>query len=246
MPRQGPACPSHLPAAPGRPAGHSRRYRTRPGHGRETHQRIRRTEARALPRSPRSLFFVPPQKTATTLPSRITDSHSPATPGAALRVSERGSRRVGFMKNLTTLGSALSGPPVPFTDQLRLAVAAYLAASRAPRVSTPNRTCAATYPGAPSTAWTRWPPSARTWSSTSGGCRKSAGSGPPRYPAGSRSQPGSTGLASWTACWSIRPLSTCAAPRCPPNRRPWDSPTCSPGRCSPPPGSRRTGMTSRW
>jgi hypothetical protein len=35
--------------------------------------------------------------------------------------------RVGFMKNLTTLGSALSDPPVPFTDQLRLAVAAYLA-----------------------------------------------------------------------------------------------------------------------
>jgi integrase/recombinase XerD len=31
------------------------------------------------------------------------------------------------MKNLTTLGPALSGPPVPFTDQLRLAVAAYLA-----------------------------------------------------------------------------------------------------------------------
>ena len=30
------------------------------------------------------------------------------------------------MKNLTTLGSALSDPPVPFTDQLRLAVAAYL------------------------------------------------------------------------------------------------------------------------
>jgi integrase/recombinase XerD len=32
-----------------------------------------------------------------------------------------------FMKNLTTLGPALSGPPVPFTDRLRLAVAAYLA-----------------------------------------------------------------------------------------------------------------------
>ena len=31
------------------------------------------------------------------------------------------------MKNLITLGSALSSPPVPFTDQLRLAVAAYLA-----------------------------------------------------------------------------------------------------------------------
>jgi len=31
------------------------------------------------------------------------------------------------MKNLTTMGSAHSGPPVPFTDQLRLAVTAYLA-----------------------------------------------------------------------------------------------------------------------
>jgi hypothetical protein len=31
------------------------------------------------------------------------------------------------MKNLTTLGPVLSGPPVPFTDQLRLAVASYLA-----------------------------------------------------------------------------------------------------------------------
>src|SRR6201995_1249134 len=50
-----------------------------------------------------------------------------AAPGATPRVSERGSRRVGCMKNLTTLGSALSDPPVPFTDQLRLAVAAYLA-----------------------------------------------------------------------------------------------------------------------
>ena len=31
------------------------------------------------------------------------------------------------MKNLTTGGSAPAGPPVPFTDQLRLAVASYLA-----------------------------------------------------------------------------------------------------------------------
>src|SRR6201995_4597004 len=50
-----------------------------------------------------------------------------AAPGATPRVSERGSRRVGCMKNLTTLGSPLYDPPVPFTDQLRLAVAAYLA-----------------------------------------------------------------------------------------------------------------------
>ena len=42
------------------------------------------------------------------------------------RASGRGGRNVGFMENLTTLGSALSYP-VLFTDRLRLAVAAYLA-----------------------------------------------------------------------------------------------------------------------
>jgi hypothetical protein len=85
--------------------------------------------------------------------------------------------------------------------------------SRAPPVSTPNRTCAATWPGAPSAAWIRWPPSGRTWSCTSGGCRRSAGSGPPPYPGGSRSRPGSTGPACWTASCRIRPPSTCAALR---------------------------------
>ena len=63
-------------------------------------------------------------------------------------------------------------------------------ASRAPPVSTPNPTCAATWPGAPSAAWTRWPPSARIWSCTSGGCRRSAGSSPPPCPGGSRSTAG--------------------------------------------------------
>jgi hypothetical protein len=50
----------------------------------------------------------------------------------------------------------------PFPDQLRLAVAAYLARLRARPVSTPNRTCAATSPGAPSAPWTRWPSSVLT------------------------------------------------------------------------------------
>ena len=59
------------------------------------------------------------------------------------------------MMTFTELASVPSDPMAPFTDRLRLAVAAYLAASRAPPASTPNLTCAATWPGAPSTAWTR-------------------------------------------------------------------------------------------
>jgi integrase/recombinase XerD len=83
------------------------------------------------------------------------------------------------MTNFTDLPS---GPPdhlVPFTDQLRLAVAAYLARSRAPPATTPSPTCAASWSGALNATWTHWLPAARTWSCTSGGCRRSAGSSPP-------------------------------------------------------------------
>jgi hypothetical protein len=59
------------------------------------------------------------------------------------------------MTTFTQLTSAPSHPAEPFTDQLRLAVAAYWPASRAPLVSTPNRICAATCPGARSAARTR-------------------------------------------------------------------------------------------
>ena len=45
-------------------------------------------------------------------------------------------------------------------------------ASRAPPASTPNTTCAASSPGAPSAAWTRWPRGGHTWSCPSGGCKK--------------------------------------------------------------------------
>jgi len=142
------------------------------------------------------------------------------------------------MLNLTDLASMPGDPPAPFTDRLRLAVAAYLAASRAPHARTPSRTCAATWPGAPSTAWTRWPPSGRTWSCTSGRCRRSAASSPPPSPAGSPSRPGSTGPASWTASWSTHPPSTSAVPQLRPDHRPWGSLTCSSRRCSPLPGLR--------
>jgi hypothetical protein len=112
------------------------------------------------------------------------------------------------------LAPAPSDPPEPFTDRLRLAVAAYLARFKGPPASTPNPTCAATWPGAPSAAWTRWPPSGRTWSCTSGGCRRSAGSSPPPSPAGSQLWPGSTGPASSTASCRTHPPSMSAAQRC--------------------------------
>jgi hypothetical protein len=59
------------------------------------------------------------------------------------------------MMNFTKLGSVRSDQPALFTDQLRLAVAAYLAVSRAPPASTPNLIFIATCPGAPSAGWTR-------------------------------------------------------------------------------------------
>jgi integrase/recombinase XerD len=76
------------------------------------------------------------------------------------------------MMNFTEPPSVPSDHPVPFTDQLRLAVAAYLARFKG---SSREHTCAATWPGAQSAAWTRWPHAARTWSCTSGGCRRPAG-----------------------------------------------------------------------
>ena len=151
------------------------------------------------------------------------------------------------MITFTELASAAGdAPPKPFTGRLRLAVAAYLARFKGSSVRTPNPTCAATWAGAPSMAWTRWPPSGRTWSCTSGGCRRSAGSSPLPPPAGSPSWRGSTGPACWTASSSTRPPSTSAALRSPPNHPPSGSPTCTSRRCSPPPGSHRTRATSRW
>ena len=62
---------------------------------------------------------------------------------------------------------------------------------------------------------TRWPRGARTWSCTSGGCRRSAGSSPPPSRAASRSLRASTAPASSTASWNTHPLSTSAAPAVP-------------------------------
>jgi hypothetical protein len=60
------------------------------------------------------------------------------------------------MMNFAELDSFPADPPAPITDQLRLAVAAYLARSKAPLASTPHQISAATFPGAQGAAWTRW------------------------------------------------------------------------------------------
>lgn len=79
------------------------------------------------------------------------------------------------MKNSTGLSSVPSDPLVPFTDQLRLAVAAYLARFQgASRYHTESGLrCYMTWSA--DMTWTRWPRAACTWSCTSGGCRRSGG-----------------------------------------------------------------------
>jgi hypothetical protein len=59
------------------------------------------------------------------------------------------------MTTFTQLTSASFHPLEPFTDQLRLAVAAYLARFKGTSREHTDRTCAVTWPGAPSRAWTR-------------------------------------------------------------------------------------------
>ena len=104
------------------------------------------------------------------------------------------------MMSLTDLPSIPSDPLVPFSDQLRLAVAAYLARFKgASRYHTESElrcflAWCAEHSLDPLAArrphlelYIRW-------------MQESAGSNPPLCPAGSRSPPGSTGPASWTAC----------------------------------------------
>ena len=59
------------------------------------------------------------------------------------------------MMTFTQLAPAASDPPGPFTDRLRLAVAAYLARFKGSSREHTESACAATCPGAPSAAWTR-------------------------------------------------------------------------------------------
>jgi hypothetical protein len=90
------------------------------------------------------------------------------------------------MTNFTELPFAPPNHLVPFTGQLRLAVAACLARFKGSPGTTPSPACAATWAGALGAAWTCWLRGARTWSCTSGGCRRSAGSSPPPSPGACR------------------------------------------------------------
>jgi hypothetical protein len=100
-----------------------------------------------------------------------------------LRRGGRQAQCLGMM-NFTEHASVPSPHLAPFTDQLRLAVAAYLArfkgSSREHTQS--DLRCYL--------AWCAergldWPPGGRIWSCTSGGCRRSAGSSPPPSPGAS-------------------------------------------------------------
>src|SRR5215813_5995622 len=144
------------------------------------------------------------------------------------------------MMTFTDLASIPSNDSAPFIDQPRLAVAAYLARFTGSSREHTDQTCAATCPGAPSEAWTRWPPAARTWSCTSGGCRRSATSSPPRCRGGSQSWPVSTGSVLSTACSNTHPPSTSAGHQCPRSHPRSRSPTCNSKPSSPPAASHRT------
>jgi hypothetical protein len=104
-------------------------------------------------------------------------------------------QRLG-MRTFTDLPSVPSDHLVPFTDQLRLAVAAYLARFKgASRYHTESDLRCYLAWCAERGLDPRWPRAARTWSCTSGGCKKSGDSGPLRCRGGSRSLPGFTGPA---------------------------------------------------
>ena len=96
----------------------------------------------------------------------------------------------------------------------------------------------------PSTAWTRWPPGVRIWSSTSGGCKRSAfkpSTVSRRFSvtAGFYSTAVIDGLLEHSPAEHVR------RPSVLPNHPPSGSPTCNSRPCSPPPASPATPATSR-
>src|SRR5215831_8539584 len=82
------------------------------------------------------------------------------------------------MTNFTELASVRSDQPAPCTDQLRLAVAAYLARFQGSSREHTESDLRCYLSWCAERAWIRWPRAARTWSCTSGGCRRSASSSP--------------------------------------------------------------------
>ena len=150
------------------------------------------------------------------------------------------------MTTFTQLTSAPSHPAEPFTDHLRLAVAAYLArfkgSSREHTES--DLRCylawcaergldplAAQRPHLE--LYIRWMQEIRRFKPSTVSRRFSVAAG-------------STGPASWTASCSTHRPTTSGAPPSRPNHPPSGSLTCSSRPCSPPPGSPRTPATSRW
>jgi integrase/recombinase XerD len=148
------------------------------------------------------------------------------------------------MMTFSEPASAASDLPEPFTDRLRLTVAAYLArfkgSSRAHTESDPRcylswcaerglDPLAAQRPHLE--LCIRWMQEIRRFKPSTVSRRFSV-------------TPGSTGPPSSTASCNTHPPST-SAPRCPPNHPRSGSPTCSSRRCSPPPGNHLTRRTSR-
>jgi hypothetical protein len=146
----------------------------------------------------------------------------------------------------TDLTSVPTDHPAPFAGQLRLAVAAYLArfTGQSRQHTESDLRCYLSWCAEraldPLAArrphlelYIRWMQEIRRFKPSTVSRRFSVVAG-------------STRPASSTACLSTHPPSTSAAPRCPRNRPPWGSLTCSSRRCSPPPGSHRIRVPSPW
>jgi hypothetical protein len=150
------------------------------------------------------------------------------------------------MTNFSELPSVPSDRLVRFTDQLRLAVAAYLARFKgSSRYHTESDlrcflAWCAEHDLDPLAArrlhlelYLRWMQEMRRFKPSTVSRRFSATAG-------------STGPASSTACWTTRPPSTSVGHRFLRSHRRWVSPTCSSRPCSPRPENPRTRATSRW
>lgn len=120
---------------------------------------------------------------------------------------------------------------VVHADPLRLAGLPIWPAIRAPRVIMHTLTCGASCRGARSAASIRSRPAQCTWSCTSAGCKKCAGSSHRRCRGGSRLLRGSIASASSTACLIILRPSMSTGLLCRRSPRRWGSPTCSSRRC---------------
>lgn len=151
------------------------------------------------------------------LPLVLSTSRSPLQPHPARMdacIPENRAHRLVMMRYNEPIHVS-SAADASSADQVRLAALAYLARfTGSSREHTESdlrcflRWCA------DRAAWTPWPRAVWTWSSTSGGCKKPAGSNPPPSHGGSRWPPGFTEPASSTAYWST-PGRACPQAPCP-------------------------------